>query len=932
MSTENSPAIDTGPEAAIHDKLDEDIALLSSALDDALGELGGDDGRAAFRTLRADAEALRAGTLEGGRDSFAARYADLDLGRLDQVSRVSALWFHLVNKAEEQHRIRVLRARDHAGNVVAGSIAHGCEKLRDAGLSPDDVRALLARLFVMPVLTAHPTEARRRTILEHLEVIARVLDTIDRNPLGASERAGVQGELANTITSLLGTELSRATKPTPRDELQSGLDVFETSLLDVTPRVYRALEAALERTYPGESFELPPFLVWGSWIGGDRDGNPFVTHDVTRQALERQRTLVLRRYLEDIQHLIRHLSVSSRRVEDSARAGLAALHDSIAIDRDQLPEVAGRAQRYTVFEPWREKLWYMRARLQATLERSEAAYANVDRYLEDLQLIRDSLQKCGYGRLTTGHLHDSIRRAEVFGFHLASLDLRQHSAVHERAVAELLVTYGVTGYQDMDEDDKQHVLGDMLGRADLTPPTRLADLSPETREILATLDMVGRARRELGPRACERYIVSFTRSPSDLLEVLFLIRAARLSPGELRPVPLLEQLEDLDRAGPITETMLSSRPIRAALGGELEVMIGYSDAGKQIGYFASAVALRRAQLALARVAERHDVTLTIFHGRGGAIGRGGGPANQAIRAQPPAAVRGRIRVTEQGETITVRYSRSDIALRDLEQMVNAVLVAAAEERTQTPEDELERRNQLLDSASEKAKASYTALLEDPDRLARYALTATPIQQITKLPIGSRPASRRPGLSFDDLRAIPWVFSWNQSRHGLPGWFGLGSALDTIIDENGIDHARELYRTSSFVRGLINNAQLALSRADIDVARCYAQLADEDARQIFELIEREHSLTVGHLLDVIGGQQILGNRPHVLATIVRRNPVVDVLSHSQIELLRRLTRTQHEGSDRGRDDSIDDVQATIERIRRVLFVTINGIAAGLQTAG
>ncbi|MEM9488120.1 MAG: phosphoenolpyruvate carboxylase, partial [Myxococcota bacterium] len=908
-------------------RLDRDIALLTGVLDHAVRDLAGAESLSLVQELRTAAGELRAGALADGRDGLAGRFGELDLEQLGQVARASTLWFHLLNAAEEQHRVRVLRERDRSESAAAGSIADGCRALHAAGYGADEMRALLERLFVMPVLTAHPTEARRRTVLDHLETIARALDTLDRAALGARERQGLIGQLENTVITLLGTEESRASKPSPKDEIQSGLDVFETTLLDVTPAVYRAFEDGLAAAFPGESFTVPVFLRWGSWIGGDRDGNPFVTSDITRQVFEKQRELVLRRYLDDVDQLGRELSLSATRVHDAA--GLSELEASCQLDREHLPEVAARRQRLATREPWREKLWYMGARLRATIARGEAAYMDAERYLQDLYVLRDSLRTCGFGRLADGRLRDAIRRVQVFGFHLASLDLRQHSAIHERAVAELLSLSGVAGYRDMDEEARCELLCGLLERADMALPGRRTELSAETRELITTLEMVGRARRELGAEACQRYIVSFTRSASDLLEVLFLIRAARLSPGELRPVPLLEQLEDLDRAAPIAEAMLELRPIRAAIGDQLEVMIGYSDAGKQIGYFASQVVLRRAQLALAEVAERRDVVLTIFHGRGGAIGRGGGPASQAIRAQPPAAQRGRIRVTEQGETITARYSRHEIGLRDLEQMVNALLLAAADDLTPIDPAEIAARNQLFDQGAGVAKQSYTGLLADPDLLARYALTATPIRQVTKLPIGSRPASRKPGLSFDDLRAIPWVFSWNQSRHGLPGWFGLGSALKVIIASEGIDRTRELYRTSPFFRALINNGQLALSRADIEVARAYAQLADDEARQIFAKIEEEHQLTVSHILEVVDRQQLLGNRPHLVATVWRRNPVLDMLSHAQIELMRQLSaveaRVQSDGADASEDPEL-------RRILTTLFVTINGIAAGLQTAG
>jgi phosphoenolpyruvate carboxylase len=409
-------------------------------------------------------------------------------------------------------------------------------------------------------------------------------------------------------------------------------------------------------------------------------------------------------------------------------------------------------------------------------------------------------------------------------------------------------------------------------------------------------------------------VVSFTSAPSDLLEVLFLVRAANLAPDELRPVPLLEQLEDLDRAAPIARDMLSLGPIRNALGGELEVMIGYSDSGKQVGYVASAVALRRAQEALAGVADEAGITLTVFHGRGGAVGRGGGPANRAIRAQPAHALRGRLRVTEQGETIAARYGRPEIARRDLEQMVHAVLLGSLLEEGRAPA----AAEATLDRAARAAQQRYEGLIGDRERLARYVVAATPIHEVAALPLASRPAARRPGLSFDELRAIPWVFSWNQSRHGIPGWFGLGTALDTIVAEEGLAGARELYATWPFFHALVDNAQLALARSDIDVAACYARLAEADAPDVFPLIRAEHALTVDRVLAVTGEKQLLAAWPAIAESVARRNPFVDVLSHAQIELLGRLRAAE------------DD--AARARVRSALFVTINGIAAGLMTAG
>ncbi len=904
----------TGHDLSSLDELDADVSLLGDLLGDGVAELAGAETLALVRSLRDQAIEVRDGAAD--REGLAGRFRTLDLDQLRQVARAFTHWFHLVNAAEEQHRIRVLRRRQAQCEAIVDSIAAALDELVAAGAGPGELQALVDRLWIMPVLTAHPTEARRSTMLDHLASVSSALERLDGNRIGGRERDLVVHDCAGAVRALYSSEESRAWKPSPLDELSAALHVFERTLLDVTPRIYREVEEMLAARFPDASFRVPTFLRWGTWVGGDRDGNPNVTSNITRAALDRHRTLVLRRYLADAELLLRQLSVSARRVKTAA--GLQLLEESLGRDRQRFPDVAARAARYTVHEPWREKLWYVRARLEATLARGDDAYPRVASYLDDLRVLERSLIDCGYEFLAGCTLRDCIRRAQVFGFHLASMDLRQHSALHERAVDELLAAAGHPGYAELEDEDKIALLTGMLERADLSPPVERESISAQTREILGTLDMVGRARREMGAEACQRYVVSFTNSVSDLLEVLYLARAAQLAPTELRPVPLLEQLEDLDHGAAIAERMLDNVPIRAAIGDDLEVMIGYSDSGKQIGYFASAVALRRAQVSLAEVAERRNVRLTVFHGRGGAIGRGGGPESRSIRAQPPEAVRGRLRATEQGETVTARYARPEIAERDLEQTVSAVLAASRAEHEQGDARERAARVALLDRAAEAAQATYARLLADRDALARYALEATPIQLVSQLNIGSRPASRKPGFSLEQLRAIPWVFSWNQSRHGIPGWFGLGAALERIVADEGIDRARQLYREWPFFRALINNAQLALARADIDVAGYYARLAGPGGEAIFAMIREEHERTVRRVLEVTAKQKLLGNRPHLVATVQRRNPYVDVLSHAQVELLGRLARAED-----------DDARAAI---RSVLLITINGIAAGLQTAG
>jgi phosphoenolpyruvate carboxylase len=920
-----------------------DLHILDDLLADTVRARSGEPALDLVQGIERDAVLLRAGQLEGGRERFAERVGQLDLDSLELLGRAFTLLFHLFNAAEEQHRIRVLRRRDRAEAPGEGSLAAATAELASAGVKADAVRGLLDRLFVMPVLTAHPTEARRRTVIDLLAQISSSLEQLDDPRPGARERQRTLDRLREVVLSLYVTEEARSTRPSARDEVRAGLEVFETSLFEVTPLLYRELEDALAAAWPGEPFAVRPFLRWGTWIGGDRDGNPHVTADVTRGALERQRQLILARHMADVDALGRELAVSVR------RAGpMPDLERSLAEDRSRQTELSGRTRPRAADELVGQKLWFMLARLQATRVRGEGGYADPADYLADLDLIDASLRRARLARLADGRLRDVRRRAQVFGFHLATMDVRQHSAVHERAVAELLrIGGGASDYSVMVEEARIAQLARLLERADLGAPRDRAGLSPETRELLATLDVIGRARRDQGSEACERYVVSFTSMPSDVLEVLLLVRAARLAPDEIRPVPLFEQFEDLERAGSTMRRLLQLRPVTSALRGELEAMIGYSDSAKQLGYVASQVALRRAQEQLAAVADEHGMLLTVFHGRGGAVGRGGGPASRAIRAQPDQALRGRLRVTEQGETIAARYGRREIARRDLEQMVGAVLLgslsggssaetaraastgaraeAGATASTaattsaspaSTSTSTSTEREAVLDLAADAARAAYGLLLADPGRLARYALAATPLREVAEIPIASRPSGRRGGLSFEELRAIPWVFSWNQSRHGLPGWFGLGSALDVLVREVGLERVRALYAGWPVFSALIDNAQIALVRSDIDVAGHYARLADEDAQILHGVIRREHERTVARVLDVSGRSALLEAWPTVFRTVERRNPYVDVLSHVQIELLRRLLSDPPEA----------------ERIRAALFVTINGIAAGLQTAG
>jgi phosphoenolpyruvate carboxylase len=895
-------------------ELREQVRLLGRILGETLAELRGPPALALVERTRKAAVALREGALPGGREALGRTVGALGTDELGLLAGAFTNFFHLINAAEEHHRARALRARDREGAPPPpGSLASALEELRAGGARPHEVQALLDRMLVMPVLTAHPTEARRRTVLDHLAEVASALDTIDDPRAGARERAAAENRLREVVMALFATGHARTARPTPDDEVRAGLLFFDQTLLDAVPAIYRELERCLEREWPGAALRVPPFLRFGTWIGGDRDGNPYVNADVTRAALERHRALALARHAADVSALWRELSAA--RVAGT-RGAIEELEASIAADRERLPEPPAATRALREDERWREKLRFMSARIAAARARGEGAYPDADAYLADLDLLDRTLAAAGLARLARGRLADVRRRAQVFGFHLASLDIRQHAEVHERAVDEILTRGGSPGYGSLPEERRMALLAELLSRPSF-PPADRRQLSPESREIVETLEVAGRARRDSGPAAVERYVVSFTSSPSDLLEVLFLARAARLAPDELRPVPLLEQLEHLEAAGAIAERMLQIAPLRAALGDELEVMLGYSDSGKQVGYVPSRVALHRAQLSLAQVAESEGMTLTIFHGRGGAVGRGGGPANRAIRAQPRAALRGRFRVTEQGETIAARYARKEIARRDLEQMVSAVLVSSIGEQEPAAIDAVRGREAVLDRGARAALERYRLLTADPDRLARYALAATPMAEVPELRFASRPASRTGALSLASLRAIPWVFSWNQSRHGVPGWFGLGSALEEMVADEGLERVRALYREWPLLRGLVDDARLALTQADMEVAELYSRLADPADRGVFELIRDEHRRTVEAILAATEEPSLMSPWPVVGRAAARRNPYVDVLSHAQVELLSRLRQARPEER---------------ERLREALLVTVNGIAAGLQTMG
>ena len=935
-----------------------------------LKEREGEAGFALVEEYRARTKALRAGDprpRDFGPEGAAllARTEALTLDEACLVVRAFTAYFHLVNIAEETHRLRVLHEREGRDAPVRESVAEAVAEAARGGAPAARVRTLLASLAVEPVFTAHPTEARRRTVLDKLRRLSQQTAALGREPPASRARARLLDAVREEITALWLTDEVHRLAPSVFEEVRNGLYYFEHSLWDVVPRLYRATEDALALHYPGEAFVVPPFLRFGSWIGGDRDGNPHVTARVTERTLLLHKDVALALLERDLDDLQRHLSVAS------GRRSSGPLTASLEADAAAMPEVARSADSQFAAEPYRRKLAFMRTRLRAArrlhrvrmaqvratepggdpeVEAAEqahrlwgrsveaphardhrVAYRSAADLREDLTVIADSLRAAGAARLADGQLKDVLRRAEVFGFHLARLDLRQHSQVHEGVVAEILRAAGVVeDYASLDEEGRVAVLV-----RELTSPRPLVRpheaYSPETAEALAVFDCARRLQGELGREVCDVYVVSMTAGASDLLEPLLLAREAglaRLDDGEprstLQVVPLFETIDDLNGCGDLMRRLFALPVYRrhlAAWGDLQQVMVGYSDSNKDGGFVTANWQLYEAQRALAAACREAGVRLYLFHGRGGAVGRGGGPTSRAILAQPRGTLAGRLRVTEQGEVAFTHYGHQGIALRHLEQMTNAVLRASlTADAVPDPEPAwVGAMTRLADAAYD----AYRRTIRDDPALMTYFHHTTPIDLVADLRIGSRPTKRKSGNRLEDLRAIPWVFSWTQSRNGLPGWYGLGSAFEALRAAEGdaaVQLLQRMTREWPFFRSLLENAQMSLGRSDRAVARLYASLAPpEVGPRILAAMESEWDRTEAAILAVTGRPQILAGSPVLLRSIRLRNPYVDPMSLVQVTLLRRWRGLPPDAP--GRED-----------VRRLLALTVNGVAAGLQNTG
>lgn len=848
------------------------------------------------------------------------------------VIRAFAIYFQLVNIAEQNHRIRRHREyRLSSGAVQRDSIASSVLKLKKRGLSAMQVEQVLGYLSLELVITAHPTEAMRRTVLDiHHRIAERVME-LDNPYLTEEDRERIREEILAEVHTLWQSCELRQRKPTVMDEVSNGLYYLDETLFDVLPDVHAELEKCLRQEYPEHDWHVPTFLRFGSWIGGDRDGNPSVTPEVTWNTLKMQRNLALSKYEQAVRSLIQKLSHSTRNTTVSDE-----LLRSLERDRQEVKlEDEDQSEWRNLNEPYRWKCSFMLARLRNTrLDRSDQGiYSGPEAFLADLHLLADSLRLHRAHVLADREVARLIRQVELFGFHLLTLDIRQHSAEHEKALTEILKSLGIVeNYGELSEEQKIKLLTDLL--ADPRPLTSpYMRFSPETEQSLELFRVIARAKETFGDEAIRNYLVSMTRGTSDLLEVVLFAKEVGLfrKTGDqvtlrLHVVPLLETIDDLHRAREIMEAYFSHPayvPAMRAGHPYQEIMLGYSDSNKDGGMLTANWELYRAQRELCRLAREYGINVKYFHGRGGALGRGGNPLNRSIEAKPPETVLGGVKITEQGEVLSSRYALKPIASRSLEQATSALLLSAATALTGEGNEPEAVWVETMDEISDYALEKYQQLVFGDPAFLSFFHEATPLPEIGELKIGSRPTRRKNSRAFEDLRAIPWVFAWTQSRYLFPAWYAAGTGFARYIekDPDGLKRLKEMYRKWPFFHSLMDNLHMALAKADFVIAREYASLAGDpkDGERIFRIIEEEYRKTRELVLKITGHKEILDYVPVIQESIRLRNPYVDPLSFIQVDLLGKLR------SKTGPEESKEEV---LEQV----LLTINGIAAGLRNTG
>jgi phosphoenolpyruvate carboxylase len=813
-------------------------------------------------------------------------------------------YFQLTNIAEDEQRIRVLRERETANKLTEG-IDDAIRQLREQGMDAAGMNTLFNELRLRFVLTAHPSEAKRTEVLVKLRHIAGIVDEIDQRKLLPREYDLLQAHLAEEIEELWQTRPVPTAEKQVRDEVNFGLYFVTSVIMDVVVELYNDIYTSLGRYYPEQDWsDLHAFLRFGSWIGGDRDGNPNVTPEVTLQTIETLRSAARRVYLRDMEFLMEHLTEAT---DDASREELkSAIQPGRTLPNEPYPG-----------EVYREMLGVIWHKI------NNDEYRNREPLLTDLRAIQTSLKQHGGRRVAEGKLRGFIRKVRLFGLTLTPLDIREDARHHIAALDELFRYYDMAqDYTNLPEAEKQALLTREIGNLRPLFPADTSRFSPTTQTVIATWRMVAEAHRRFGTGVVDTFIASMSQNPSDVLAMLLMAREVGVD-NELDVVPLFETIDDLQRAPEIMTTLFRNSaylPHLEARHMRQQIMIGYSDSSKDGGYITSNWNLYTAQQYLTDACEAANVSIELFHGRGGSIGRGGGPTNRAILSQPPKSLRGGIKITEQGEVIAYRYSNAGIAHRHLQQVINAVMLSMGNADNNRVKPEWAA---AMDHLSEFGQRAYRNFVYETDGFIEFWQQATPINELSQLRISSRPAKRGSKGGFAAMRAIPWVFSWMQCRAIIPSWFGVGTAFQQFCDEtpDGMALLQNMYNDWLFFRALIENTQLDVAKADMGIMAMYADLvADAELRAaMFGRIRDEHTLTTRMICEVTGQQELLDKTPAMKNSIERRNPYVDPLSFLQVELLRKLRKM---------DAASPDYQPTLE----LVLATINGIAAGMKTTG
>lgn len=923
-------------------KLRARVKLFGNLLGNVIKKLAGSHVYDAVEKLRKGYISLRKVDNPKKRAQLMKFIETLDADTLTQVVRAFSIYFSLINIAEEDYQHLQRREQVFNGKSLwLGSFDHTLEEFRLDGIDAMQLQDLLDHLAYIPVFTAHPTESKRRSVMNALRRIFLINDRLNDIRYGKAQREELTEELETEIQQLWRTNEVREHKPQVRDEIKNGLYYFRTSLFNTVPHIYRNLERKIDKHYPNSSITVPSFLRFGSWIGGDRDGNPFVKPETTAMALRMQTQVILQEYSYRVIELNKQLTHSIELCTPSD-----SFMKSLEQDENIRFEVYAASPNAFSNAPYRRKLSFMHYRLQQNLAQVNArlanesdegfihAYPSEQEFINDLQLIKSSLYSHGDENIANGRLKDLIRVAETFGFFLLKLDIRQESTRHTDAVADIMKQIaGAPDYHSLDEDARQKLLSEQI---DNPPQFELnrKQLDELNRETLDVFELMASMRDEISPRAFGNYVISMTHAASHVLEVMWLASLAGLAGRDeqgnpfcqIRISPLFETIEDLGHIEYVLKALFDNpvyNRLLKASGNLQEAMLGYSDSCKDGGIMASSWNLYDAQQKVIRLTNQFDIDCRLFHGRGGTIGRGGGPTHDSILSQPEGTVHGQIKFTEQGEVLSYKYSNMETAIYELTMGVSGLMKASRSVVTHQKPAAQESYLKTMQTLTRFGEASYRQLTDNTEGFLDYFYETTPVSEIGLMNIGSRPSHRKANRSKASIRAIPWVFGWAQSRTTLPAWYGIGTALSSFIDgnEDNLKQLQEMNRNWPYFKAMLNNTQMALLKADMSTAKEYSDLCEnkDTEQRVFKMIFDEHKRTVENILAITGNDSLLADTPALAVSLKRRDPYLDPLSHIQILMLKRF-----------RDEQATESEQTVWL--NPLLRTISAVAAGMRNTG